>query len=339
MNSDRNVSPRPMAARQLAFAGWREDDEPPGMTSDDWYTPPELVEEIRDFMGGDIDLDPCAARTAFVGARVQYFEGDDGLTRPWSGTIDGVTIFSRFINPPYSKPAPWLAALASLHLRTNVGHSIALVKCDTSTRWFRHVWGADAILFFDKRVAFVRPGTSLRFSAPFPSAMAYYGANADGFEDWFSFLGHVVQPHIDVERIVDVLVDRGLVKIIPGDDPKDPRVTLARREPDTPEAREHELVAIDGIPSDSYPFLPTGKDVVGGCEKHEVPDCPICADAITVVDEPVIELSPIAEHPQAWPTLHPKVPNLRMLQCQGCGVKFRSAEEAKRHVCLPGGAR
>jgi hypothetical protein len=53
------------------------------------------------------------------------------------------------------------------------------------------------------------------------------------------------------------------------------------------------------------------------------------AEAITAVDEPIVDLSPLAEHPQAWPVLPPgevlsfcdrdrlHKPGVR---CERCGV-------------------
>lgn len=175
--------------RQLAFEGWLQGvDE--DQTHDDWYTPPELIDLIRDFFGGEIDLDPCASTRAFVGARINYTKSDDGMTMPWVGD----RILNRFVNPPYSDPRPWIQRIASVHAswpREVAGDSIALVKCDPSTRAWESAWSADAVLFFRRRVQFIKPNSVLRASAMFPSALLYWGPHAEGFDAFFGELGHV----------------------------------------------------------------------------------------------------------------------------------------------------
>jgi phage N-6-adenine-methyltransferase len=250
---------------QLAFAGWIDDDPESDreLTTDDWYTPPELVQAIRDFFGGDIDLDPCAAALAFVGARISYFREDDGLSRTWIGEVDGVPIRSRYLNPPYSKPAPWLARASELHRLADAGESIALIKADTSTRWFVHAWEAPALMFFAKRIPYVNPAKATRQVAMFPSALVYWGPDPERFREFFGFLGHVVvrQPVETLESIMGELLSAGLVEIDPDSDPSNPR--FRPTETDAPQPRTHErsaghtLLAIDGIPAETYPFLPT----------------------------------------------------------------------------------
>jgi site-specific DNA-methyltransferase (adenine-specific) len=83
----------------------------------------------------------------------------DGLSRSW-GT-------STFMNPPYSKPAPWCekAYRESLQGKTIVG----LLRGDTSTAWF-HDWvlGKAEIRFWRGRINF---GSG---PAPFPSIIAIW---------------------------------------------------------------------------------------------------------------------------------------------------------------------
>jgi len=82
------------------------------MKSDDYKTP-EIIYKILDdeFHFND---DPCP------------LHGSGGLDREW-GT-------STFINPPYSKPAPWVEKgyIESLKGKTVV----ALLRVDTSTNYF-----------------------------------------------------------------------------------------------------------------------------------------------------------------------------------------------------------
>ncbi len=323
---------------QLAFAGWLPEPDPDELSSDDWYTPPELVSEIDDWFGG-IDLDPCWSPRSFVRPRVAYteYEGTpasetmlldgplvrrpNGLGNPWHGNVGGIDVRTRFCNPPYSRPGPWIKMLADMHAGGALGElddSIALIRIDTSTWWWKLIWQADAICWFYFRVPFVRPGSAARSQPRDHHALVYWGPRGESFGDRWGWLGHVTHRRDEsVESIVNTLIELGYLRI-------DERGELAIVQPDTPVAREHELVAIDGIPASSYPFLPTGHTLDCGtkyrgcapectfdrCSKHGVRDCEDCAEAVTAVDEPVIELDARAEHPQAWPTVHCTCPTL-----------------------------
>lgn len=63
---------------------------------DGWMTPPEIVERVRQTLGG-IDLDPASTELAnvVVGAERIYTAADDGLSLPWYGSV--------YCNPPGGK--------------------------------------------------------------------------------------------------------------------------------------------------------------------------------------------------------------------------------------------
>jgi len=117
--------------------------------SDNWRTPKEFFKKLdKEFHFND---DPCP-----IG-------GKGGLDREW-GT-------STFLNPPYSKPTPWVkkACEESLKGKTVVG----LLRGDTSTRWF-HDW----VLGKAKEIRFVKG--RLHFNnnsrpAPFASIIVIWG--------------------------------------------------------------------------------------------------------------------------------------------------------------------
>lgn len=225
---------------QLAFAGWLPDLESDDVDSDDWYTPPELVAEIEDYLGG-IDLDPCWSPRSFVKPKIGYTEKDNGLARKWQGTVpdargEDVEIRTRFVNPPYSHPGPWMRELADLHTLPGAiaGTSLALVRIDTSTWWWQLAWEADAICFFRARIPFVRPGSTLRSQPRDHHALIMWGGDYEAFRYHWEWLGHC-QPGTCTPQL------------------------------DAPIAREHErsgehrLITIDKIPAQTYPLLPTGR--------------------------------------------------------------------------------
>lgn len=63
--------------------------------SHEWYTPANIVERVRAFYGGRIDLDPatCEVAQETVKATHHYTVEDDGLRQPWHGNV--------WCNPPY----------------------------------------------------------------------------------------------------------------------------------------------------------------------------------------------------------------------------------------------
>lgn len=62
--------------------------------SNDFNTPPELLEPIREFWGGTIDLDPCSNTNSMVHAKQAWSLPFNGLSAPWLGNT--------FINPPFA---------------------------------------------------------------------------------------------------------------------------------------------------------------------------------------------------------------------------------------------
>lgn len=133
--------------------------------SNDWLTPPELVQLL-----GPFDLDPCASiGQPWKTAAVQYTVDTPGLSNPWYGFA--------WVNPPYGPHVGmWLARLAD-HRR-----GIALVFARTETDWFhKYVWGkADAVFFPKGRFHFHRPrsGERMKHNAGAGSVLVAYGVEA-----------------------------------------------------------------------------------------------------------------------------------------------------------------
>lgn len=134
--------------------------------TDEWLTPPEIVDRL-----GPFDLDPCSpVQRPWPTAGTHYTVEDDGLAKSWSGRV--------WLNPPYGpETGRWLQRLAE-H-----GNGIALIFARTETEMF-HRWGwsqADAMLFLRGRLHFYRvDGERASFNAGGPSVLIAYGTdNAD----------------------------------------------------------------------------------------------------------------------------------------------------------------
>lgn len=146
--------------------------------SAEWYTPPDLLREIRAFLG-EIDLDPCPEPSATL-IRL------DGLAIPWRGRV--------YCNPPYGRQiGDWIAKAMSEPL----DEIVLLVPARTDTAWFQAC--------FEHTICFVRG--RLRFSgakagAPFPSALVYRGHRGYDFCATFARRGVLVQAVIPARRPV-----------------------------------------------------------------------------------------------------------------------------------------
>lgn len=112
--------------------------------SDEWLTPPEIIEAL-----GPFDLDPATPPVMpWLTAAHRYTAADNGLLREWYGRV--------WLNPPFSKGliGPFMKRMAEHN------HGTALVNARTDTIWFtRSVWQvATAVLFIYQRVKFVPVG-------------------------------------------------------------------------------------------------------------------------------------------------------------------------------------
>ncbi len=136
-----------------------------GVTTDDWITPKWLIDRF-----GPFDLDPCASLTQpWPCAAKQYTVNDNGLIRPWVGSV--------WLNPPYGRrTSEWLRTLA------HHGDGVALVFARTETKmFFESVWPlATSLLFIRDRLTFCFPdGSKAPHNSGGPSVLVAYGDAAD----------------------------------------------------------------------------------------------------------------------------------------------------------------
>lgn len=132
------------------------------MKSDEWLTPPEILNAL-----GRFDLDPCAPLTRPWDTAAEHFSVlDDGLNREWGGRI--------WLNPPFGREAvKWLRKLA------RHGDGIALIPARTETKMFYEtVWGqADAVCFLKGRPHFHHvDGSRAKANSGAPIVFVAYGA-------------------------------------------------------------------------------------------------------------------------------------------------------------------
>lgn len=127
--------------------------------SAEWETPQELFNELNDEF--HFTLDVCATAEN-AKCEHYYTQEQDGLARPWKGTV--------WCNPPYGRSiGSWVrrGLFASA-----AGHTVVmLLPARTDTRWFHeYIYRKAEIRFIKGRLKF---GGS-KNSAPFPSMVVVF---------------------------------------------------------------------------------------------------------------------------------------------------------------------
>jgi phage N-6-adenine-methyltransferase len=134
-----------------------------------WETPPEFLAVLYKVFKR-FDLDPCSPRRTRppVKARSYFTAEDDGLSLPWHGVV--------FVNPPYGRQlADWIAKARREVEHGNARVVVALIPARTDTQyWHEHVATSADVYFLKGRLRFGEGSQS----APFPSALAIWGADA-----------------------------------------------------------------------------------------------------------------------------------------------------------------
>jgi hypothetical protein len=166
--------------------------------NDDLCTPEWILDLVRKM--GPILIDPCSNRWSKVGAVHSIHKLGDGLSYSWPAlvleentarSVAAMDLLLRtgvaYVNPPYSRPAPWVRKCAE-SARSGL-QVLSLLKTDPSTRWTRDAMcTASAKADFRKRITFVGGAHK---SGKMASTMYYWGARPYKFCDVF-------QDHCDV---------------------------------------------------------------------------------------------------------------------------------------------
>ena len=111
-------------------------------STDEWYTPIEIIESL-----GKFDLDPCAPeKPLWRTAATMYDKNVDGLKQVWSGRV--------WLNPPYSRPL--IEHFVKRMAEHNNGIALLFNRCDS--KMFKDVVleKATAIKFLKERIKFYR---------------------------------------------------------------------------------------------------------------------------------------------------------------------------------------
>jgi hypothetical protein len=154
---------------------------------EDWRTPPEVIALLISLWGRRPDLDPCCPRDPAHGFASGGYGGPagtpgDGLAAAWAKEAR-----TAYVNPPFGELAAWAEKCAA---EAQAGAEIVLLlPARTDTRyWHTSIAMAQAVCFWRGRMRFVGAPAS----APFPTALVYWGSRAADFRRVFSPFGMVM---------------------------------------------------------------------------------------------------------------------------------------------------
>jgi hypothetical protein len=162
--------------------------------TDQWLTPPSVIELARKALNGHIDTDPasCVEANAWINATWWYSIGQNGLSRtlPWKGNV--------WLNPPYGTGEQSAKAFAArlvdeLRLR-NVKAAITCLNLNSaSAKWFDLVWSEARVhLIWRGRIDFIPPGGKQDSSPSKGTILSYFGADPHLFAEVFHGHGQLL---------------------------------------------------------------------------------------------------------------------------------------------------
>ena len=158
------------------------------LSSDEWYTPMEYIEAVRDLYGGTIDLDPASNDEAqkIVQATTYYTKEDDGLNQDWDGK-------KVFLNPPFSQPLIQMFIHKAIETYDDSPSTqiVVIVNNATDTEWFHELLSNGPCCLTRGRIQFWRPGEHSTANRQ-GQAIFYLGAHPHAFTRIFSTFGTVI---------------------------------------------------------------------------------------------------------------------------------------------------
>lgn len=184
---------RPPHARtsQLRLIGFKEKTTAQlllSFKSNEWYTPPHLIEAVREVLG-TIGLDPASNPVAqkWIRATQYYTVNDDGLNQTWRNRV--------FLNPPYGRrnlkaeppvygASVWFEKLVQDYEAGCVIEAVALGRGDSRGQKLLESKATKCVL--SSRIRFYN-SAGVESSKPIPGCAFYYlGANDLRFQQVFS---------------------------------------------------------------------------------------------------------------------------------------------------------
>ncbi len=182
----------------------------PAKPSDCWRTPNTAEQPILDLVTQvlqGIGLDPTADNAKQVSAQKHFTQADNCLSQSWEGSG------SAFMNPPFSKPLPFIQKLIQEYQQGHISEAIALLKAGTlhNKGTGTIIWSsASAICHWGggkaRRIAFLNADGISEYGADFDCVLVYWGAHRERFKEVFQAYGNVSFNDTDSENGIHPLI-------------------------------------------------------------------------------------------------------------------------------------
>jgi phage N-6-adenine-methyltransferase len=156
----------------------------PGLSKQDYATPPEFIDAVKRRFGIREFAYDLAASKENTKAKHFFCEEQDSLKQDWPRAItesgrSHVGPAWAWLNPPYAHIAPWAEkCAASAHIRSG-RRILFLVPAAVGANWFaQHVDGQALVLLLNGRISFDG-------KAPYPKDCILVGYGLEpGYEVW-----------------------------------------------------------------------------------------------------------------------------------------------------------
>lgn len=178
--------------KQLSLFG--NDSSSKQWNSDCWRTPNTTKHPIlnlaRQTFNDSICLDPCTASDNPTDAKYFFTQSDNFLLQEPQRTYPNC-----WLNPPFSKPAPFLEKLVTWYSDRHIMQAIALLKSGTvhNQSTSHLIAQSQAICFWrSPRIAFIDESGTPRKNADFDCILVYFGSTPHSFHSVFQPFGLVL---------------------------------------------------------------------------------------------------------------------------------------------------
>ena len=164
--------------------------------NDEWYTPPAIIDLVRQAFGGTIDLDPasCDYPQTWIQANTYYTIQTDGLAQDWKA--DNV-----FMNPPYGSGITdkWIYKFIDEWKAGHFDEAIILVNTNNCTKWYEDLVPHCTLLCLkgSPRISFIDSRTQQPATQPAAHNSFFYfkkDGNTTQFKKVFGSVGNILKP-------------------------------------------------------------------------------------------------------------------------------------------------
>jgi hypothetical protein len=153
--------------------------------TEDWYTPPGIIERARAVLG-NIDLDPASSAVAQQWIAAERYYTADVPHGQWAGRV--------WLNPPFDDTPAWVDRLEAAYDAGDVTAAVLLVNSAPGYVWWEELWRRRPVCMLRERLSFYTADGTPGGQAKKGTTIAYYGPDVARFVAGFRDLGRLFLP-------------------------------------------------------------------------------------------------------------------------------------------------